>query len=183
MKVKFTRKSGNIKTGPIPTTMTQQSSCPSSCIFMGNGCYAEIGHVAIHWRKVEDTGLDWDSFCAEIESLPDGQIWRHNVAGDLPNDDGVIEWGMLNHLVESNLGKNGFTYTHHDMDDAFNRASVRQANLSGFTINLSGNDLKHADELYDYDIGPVVVVLPADVEGHQDIFTPKGRRVVVCPAT
>lgn len=51
----------------------------------------------------------------------------------------------------------------------------------GFTINLSGNNLGHADTLADLNIGPVVVVLPSAVK--TNTVTPKGRKVVVCPAT
>ena len=52
---------------------------------------------------------------------------------------------------------------------------------NGFTVNLSGNNLAHADELADLNIAPVACVLPADHKGNT--VTPKGRKVVQCPAT
>jgi hypothetical protein len=84
-------------------------------------------------------------------------------------------------LVKANRGRKGFTYTHKPLVSQAERDAIRDANASGFTVNLSGNDLAHADSLYDMDIGPVVVVLPKDTT--QSVVTPKGRKVIVCPAT
>ena len=46
-------------------------------------------------------------------------------------------------------------------------------------VNLSANSLAHADELADLDIAPVAVVLPHDVK--ENLITPKGRKVTLCP--
>tara|TARA_R110000868_G_scaffold236284_1_gene490296 strand:+ start:140 stop:712 length:573 start_codon:yes stop_codon:yes gene_type:complete len=147
---------------------------------MGSGCYAESGPLALHWRKVTagERGLDWESFVATIASLPDDTLWRHNQAGDLPGTGASIDAGKLAKLVNANAGKRGFTYTHKSMT-ADNRQAIREANKGGFTINLSANNLSHADELSDLDIGPVVVVMP---RGATNTLTPAGRKVVICPA-
>jgi hypothetical protein len=58
---------------------------------------------------------------------------------------------------------------------------VAYANAAGFTVNLSANNLAHADDLADLGIAPVVTVLPADAT--DNTVTPKGRKVVICPAT
>ena len=47
-------------------------------------------------------------------------------------------------------------------------------------VNLSGNNLAHADDLYDKGIAPVTTVLPSTQL--TNTTTPKGRKVVVCPA-
>ena len=185
-QVSLTLKSKNGKTGPIPVSTTSAQSCPPICPFQGSGCYAELGHVAMEWRKVNSgaKGGDWDAFTAQIAELPEGQLWRHNQAGDLPGDGVQIDRAALGALVSANAGKRGFTYTHHDViTNVDNRAAVASANAAGFTINLSGNDMAHADELADLAIAPVVMVLPHTVEGRQTLRTPKGRAVVVCPAT
>ena len=80
------------------------------------------------------------------------------------------------------------------------------ANRSGFTINLSGNNMDHADQLVKADCGLVVSVLPIEyerrtekglngkkwaetLEQYNDRLAafPKstldGHRLVVCPAT
>ncbi|MFN4278291.1 MAG: hypothetical protein ACK4FJ_18515 [Ferrovibrio sp.] len=140
----------------------------------------------MYWRKVTSgqAGMSWDAFCGEIEKLPEGQLWRHNQAGDLPGDGDVIDADKLAALVKANAGRRGFTYTHKPMTAA-NREAVKAANDAGFTVNLSGNNLRHADELADAGAGPVVVVLPADVDGNatRTLQTPQGRTVAVCPAT
>lgn len=43
---------------------------------------------------------------------------------------------------------------------ATNRAAVAAANAAGFTVNLSGNNVAHADALAALAIAPVVTVLP-----------------------
>jgi hypothetical protein len=184
----LTLKSRNAKTGPIPVSITSANSCPASCPFnRGNGCYAAGGPLAINWGRVNDGkfGGGWESFCDKVAALPMGQLWRHNQAGDLPGEGETIDAGALMSLVAANRGKRGFTYTHKPMDNPSNRACVKQANADGFTINLSANNLSHADRLAALGIAPVTVVLPADVDGAKvkTVSTPGGRTVTVCPAT
>ena len=82
-------------------------------------------------------------------------------------------------LIDANIGKRGFTYSHHR--DAATINWIRHAYAWGFTVNLSANDLADADTLADHAAGPVVVVLPSTQT--TNTTTPKGRTVVVCPAT
>lgn len=181
-RVKFTAISSNSKTGPIPTTITEKESCPDVCPLKGGGgCYAETGHVNLHWSKVAQSGLSWSEFCSKIEALPTGEFWRHNVAGDLPHYNGYISRSAMDLLITANKGKKGFTYTHHDMTIVSNRIAVAIANVYGFTVNLSANNPAHADELAALGIAPVVTILPIDATGI--LFTPRGRKIVVCPAT
>lgn len=183
MLTHFTRSSSNAKTGPIPVSTSSARTCPDNCSLKGSGCYAETGPLSWHWKKITngDRGSDWTTFLDEIKDLPNGQLWRHNVAGDLAHYNGIIDFDKLYQLYTANLGKRGFTYTHHDMMDERNQLSVYQANQAGFTVNLSADNLEQADKLADYDIGPVVAVLPSTQT--KNTTTPKGRKVVVCPAT
>ena len=180
MQVHLTLKSANVKTGPIPVSTTEQASCPEDCT-MKKECYAKSGPLALHWAAVSNgtRGTDWATFTATIAALPDGQLWRHNQAGDLPQVDGSIDAVKLGQLVAANAGRRGFTYSHHR--DAASIAWIRHANAWGFTVNLSANDLADADALADHAAGPVVVVLPSTTT--QNTVTPAGRAVVICPAT
>lgn len=183
LNVHLTMKSHNEKTGPIPVSTTTAKTCPASCPFQKrNGCYAEGGPLAIHWRKVTEgeLGTDWETFCGKVAALPEGQLWRHNQAGDLPGEGDAIDAALLGDLVMANVGRRGFTYTHKPMTTEANRDAVRRANLNGFTVNLSANNLRHADELSALDVGPVAAVLPEDAP--ETLTTPEGRKVVVCPA-
>ena len=182
LSVAFTMKSANVKTGPIPTSITSANSCPTSCPFMGSGCYAESGPLAIHWAKTStgERGMNWDQFCDMVRALPENQLFRHNVAGDLPGHNEDIDPVLLGELVHANIGKRGFTYTHKTNNPA-NYQWIKAANDFGFTVNLSGNNLEHADQLAALEIGPVVTVLPIDAP--KTTTTPTGRVVVTCPAT
>lgn len=181
--IQFTRKSRNSKTGDIPVTTTSEETCAYACPLKANGCYAEAGPLAILWRKVtaRKAGMAWDAAMSEIAALPQGTLWRHNQAGDLPGIGDDIDGFALIELIRANEGKRGFTYTHKPIDTAKNRGAIRIANANGFTVNLSANNLAHADELAASNVGPVVVVLPADAT--RATVTPGGRKVAICPAT
>ena len=183
INVHLTARSSNAKTGPIPVSTTGAQTCPNSCPFKAGGCYAKGGPLAMHWRKVTEgeRGTAWGEFCSTIKALPAGQVWRHNQAGDLPGDGDNIDVAALWQLVQANGDSRGFTYTHYDVTDADNASAVELANMYGFTVNLSANNVAHADELAALDIGPVVTVLDADAS--ENTTTPAGRKVVVCPAT
>ena len=186
-QVALTLKSRNVKTGPIPVSTTTYETCPDACIFKDGPCYANFGPLLMFWQKVTNhqEGTGWYDFLTKVTNLKIGTFWRHNQAGDLPSKDRVhIDETALDELVQANDGKRGFTYTHYNVVNlANNQRIVRNANRDGFTINLSANNLKHADQLIDTQCGPVVVVLPMTVSGPEQITTPNGNKVVVCPAT
>ena len=70
MKVHFTPRSGNSKTGDIPVTISASKTCPPACPFRGAGCYADIGPLMIHWRRVDKgEGISWDQLCKNITEL------------------------------------------------------------------------------------------------------------------
>ena len=180
----ITHKSKNAKVGKMAVTTTTATTCPTSCPFKGNGCYADSGPLKLHWDKVTEgkRGDDWSTFINKIKELPAGSKWRHNQAGDLPGDTKDLDSTKCVELAKANEGKRGFTYTHYDVLDNFQNAiTVNMMNHLGFTVNVSANNLEHADQLCDLDIAPVATVLP--IEQTTNTVTPKGRKVVVCPAT
>jgi len=177
------RVSRNRKTGPMPVTTTSANSCPPGCSFKGNGCYAEGGPLAVHWRSVSEgrRGHSFDELLQEIATLRRHALWRHNQAGDLtPEAPGVIDSRKLTRLAMANRGRRGFTYTHYPPTPG-NQAAILNANRLGFTVNLSAETLAQADAYAGLGIAPVVVVLPQGVT--RSIRTPAGRQVIVCPAS
>lgn len=184
-RVQFTRVSSNRKTGPIPVTTSASFTCPAACPFRNDnagGCYAAGGPLALLWRKVDNgqAGLAWPDFLNEVRKLPKGQLWRMNQAGDLPGPGDEIDIAALAGLVAANRGRRGFTYTHKPMHSPAAREAIAAANEAGFTVNLSANDLAHADAMAALGIAPVAVVLPA--EQTTATKTPEGRPVAICPA-
>jgi hypothetical protein len=179
--------SRNAKTGPIPVSTTSAETCPPSCPFTDKGgCYAGNGPLNLFWQKVtlRKLGASWDSFVKQVTKIQRGALWRHNQAGDLPGDGVTIDSVALAKLVKANKGKRGFTYTHYDsLTNEANRDAIANANKGGLTVNLSANNLGHADQLAGLGIAPIAVVLPSNVSGNVKLATPQGRKVVVCPAT
>lgn len=185
--VSLTLVSRNAKTGPIPVSTTSAETCPTSCPFNNKGgCYAGNGPLNLFWQKVtaRKLGVAWDEFTKQVSKLSKGVLWRHNQAGDLPGDGIDIDIAAMLKLIKANKGKRGFTYTHYDALGNDNNAEIiAQANKAGFTVNLSANNLDHADKLAALNIAPVAVVLPSTVHGNVKLATPEGRKVIVCPAT
>jgi hypothetical protein len=192
----LTPKSGNRKTGAIPVSMSNKGTCPASCA-MRQACYARVGRLGLVWHKLGVGGLtngtDFTSFCEKVKTLRT-KIWRHNQSGDLTGCNNRLHRGRCLQLARANcadgFNRGGYTYTHYSplpvkgevapAVAAHNREVIKEMNALGFVVNLSGDNLEHADALADLNIGPVVTVLPMD--SPRRLKTPKGRHVVVCPA-
>ena len=179
LRVLFMGRSGNKKLGPIPASISSAETCPPSCSFYGNGCFAEFHVLRAHWSKVPERGLKWGQFLELIRALPEGQIWRHNVAGDLPGEGEELDVAKLFDLAHANSGRRGFSFSH-KKQGPFKMPAIRRVNELGFTVNVSADSLEEADELASWRV-PVAVVLPHDAP-NKGIRTPAGRHVVVCPA-
>lgn len=136
--------------------------------------------MAIVWRRVSETGVNLATLCDNIAKVKPGAIWRHNQAGDLAHKNQLIDGKALRAITDANRDRRGFTYTHHNMARKHNRNAVARANGEGFTVNLSANSPKHADELAALNIGPVVTMLPVDAT--ENSVTPGGRHITICPA-
>ena len=183
MQVGFTNASSNRKTGPIPTTTTEKSSCPDTCPFKEKGCYAKGGPQNIHWNAISrhERGYKWDEFLGLIRKINRGQLWRHNVSGDLPHSEGVINRDEVIGLVNANRGRRGYTYTHHVLNNE-NIAILQEANNNGFTVNASCESVDVADDVMSTHNIPAVAVVPS-TESRRVFTTTNGRKVIVCPAT
>lgn len=201
MRFLMVEKSGNAKTGPMPASISPRETCPPSCRLLGKGCYAECAPLVWHWNRLSkgNTGLHWQNFLYRVAAL-ECKTWRHNQAGDLPGEDGRLDYKKCMELTEVNCvgGRNrgGFTYTHYPVlsegcsthavpgvsgELAFHNARVvREMNDGGFTVNLSADNVDHADALTRLNAGPVVVILPRG--SRKRGRTKEGSTVEVCRA-
>jgi len=183
LRFHLTRSSSNVKTGPIPVSTSSRATCPPTCPFLENGCYAHAGYYTrLHWDAVTrgERGLPMAQFFEQIALLPAGQLWRSNVAGDLPHTMGKISRRFLRGLVAANRGRRGFTYTHHDLSKGENLALIRQANRQGFRVNVSTESEAAADRAIAAGL-PAVMACPS-TEARNSWRTPAGNAVLVCPA-
>ena len=185
MWVTLTTKSGNRKVGKVAVSTSEEASCPKECPMHGTDCYARFGPLGIHWKKVKEgmRGTNWPEFCQRLLKLPSYSLFRHNQAGDLPqNKKGKIHKLMLRMLVKSCKHLRAWTYTHYDPFDEHNAEAIREANkVDSITINLSADSLTQADAYVKLGIAPVTVVLPSDAPKRGN-KTPGGLPIVVCPA-
>jgi hypothetical protein len=181
LRFHLTVRSGNAKTGPIPVSTSSAKTCPTTCPFMGNGCYAASGPLALHWKAVTagKRGNPWQEFLADVAALPAGQIWRHNAAGDLYRPGTVIGRTALAQLVAANRGKRGYTYSHHKRTPA-TVAAFKAATANGFTVNASCETVAGADHAIAQGLRAVFVVPSTETRTAWD--TPDGNRAVLCPA-
>jgi len=164
MRVQFIAVSQNAKTGLIPASIVERTSCWPGCALYENGCYAEA--LAVHWDRVSRglAGGSWSEFCAKVAALRPGRVWRYAQAGDLPGYGPQIDGTLLEEVVAANAGKNVIAFTHKPVlgDDPVaveNRRLIAGAVKAGFTINLSADNPAHADSLAELGIAPIVTVL------------------------
>lgn len=176
MRYHFIPESSNRKTGAIPVTYTERASCPPSCPHYRADCYAEDFYTRMAWDKVPQRGGTLEALCEAVAALPEGQLWRMNVAGDLPGEGEAVDPAALGEIVRANTGRRGFTYTHKKSPEAL--AWAAHATRWGFTVNLSADDAGEADALAEH--GPVCAIVPTDTP--EKSYTPEGRTIIVCPA-
>ncbi len=172
----FSVGKGNTKTGVMLTTRSPRKSCPEHCQLKNNGCYAENAPLVWHWNKQEKTEQE---MIDAIRRVPKNHLWRHNEAGDILSTENLIDEKHLNKIIVANHKKRGFTYTHHRLNN-HNKRLIKLANDSGFTINLSANNLIEADSYIELNIAPVCVLLPQNTKNVS--YTPNGYKIVACPA-
>ena len=165
--------SSNKKTGDIMQSYSSRSTCPTSCAFRNNGCYAEGTHTKMVWNRCEDKqdkryvingehlklGLLEGAF-NKLRKNPtrDSILFRHNVAGDIAVEGtSLIDVNILNTISvaieEANkiVGEiiKGYTYTHCTID--LNASDIiHEASKRGFLINAScetAEEARHAKAL------------------------------------
>ncbi|WP_454287198.1 DUF7227 family protein [Rhizobium arsenicireducens] len=198
MRYSLTKISRNVKLGPMPASTSSRSTCPTACPLVGKGgCYAEYGPMSIFWRKVDrgEAGGDFDTFVKEVEQLPRRQIWRYGQAGDLPGEGNTIDREQMLRLATANRNRPVIAFTHKPPTED-NLETLRQARALGFPVNLSANNLDHADELIQHGLNVVAILPEGYARGAKESLTeyrtrtkelpkhsPAGTRIAVCPAT
>jgi hypothetical protein len=181
----LTAKSSNVKTGPIAVTTSSADTCPQTCPFNnGGGCYAASGPLKLHWDKVTrgERGGDWlhlQDAIFKAKLLP-GTLLRHNQAGDLPHENGALNWSVIQYLysIFRAAKLRAFTYTHHKQTE-YNLQVVADCNAAGFTVNLSCDTESRAAQMHQLGF-PSVCVTPKDDE--RKSWEVDGVKFQTCPA-
>lgn len=120
--------SHNAKTGKVSATYVTQESCPPTCGYRNDICYAEKGMVAFTTRRLNAAALEVDNTpesIAQSEADAIGNLTgklplRVHVVGDCQTDSAarIVSSAMLEHSAKHN--QPAWTYTHawRDVDSA-----------------------------------------------------------------
>ncbi len=172
--------SKNSKTGDIAQTYSTPDTCPERCPFKCNGCYGLGYFTRRQWKRAETEGMyphqlrQW-----VLENVPEGALIRHNITGDIAiQGTSEISPLLLGRLLEAFKGRRAWSYTHCEITEE-NAEFLRVAQDEGFVISFSCETLEEVDRAIDLGCKAVLTV-PKFPEGV--LYTPKGRRVVPCPA-
>jgi len=163
----FTKKSSNVKIGPIPSTMSTFDNCPDTCAFKDNGCYAQNFIMGSIFKKLTNGTyaniLTRKGLIDKLKELKDGQIWRMNTMGDLPvTKKKKIDRNFLRALTSIAKRTKPICYTHHEDVE-----SIKWANENGFPLILSLNSQSELDKY--------AGVVPTAIVSHPDTQIRKGE--------
>ena len=184
----FIRGSRNSKTGNIPVTYTDMSTCPTTCLHYRTTCFAGLGKTSLTWRRASlakeykngnAAGLTINELAGYIRTVRIGTIFRHNIGGDLPGKGNRLNTNELQSIMNACEERNlkGFCYTH--KKTLAQIAYYRKNKTDNFVINLSADSIAELDNLWNTGL-PLVVTLPSDAPNVT--VTPQGNKIVACPA-
>lgn len=174
--VLFTAVSGNTKTGPLPVTYRTEATCPTTCAFYKNGCYAEGKPFLVARKNARTVTVD-----EAVDKLggrrADARFLRDRVSGDVLAADGKVDMPYIRALAEigERTGLRVFGYTH--LWSKFTKRQVKETARRGYVMNAScetRGDVERAVML-----GMPAVITSDSVEEGEVIA---GLRVVTCPA-
>lgn len=159
----------------VAATYRTYASCPSTCAFLGNGCFA-AGRIENVAHRYGDTGDGWALKVAA--GAPFEALMRHFVVGDLLGDDDMPDVDYLQ-AAEWLAGKRpdirAFGYTH-----TWRRPDVFPGIVPGAVINASCETPE--DIVAARAEGWDTVVTVPDEDAIVDVALEAGTPVVLCPA-
>ena len=174
--------SQNAKIGRTSATYATQASCPRSCPFFGNGCYAEVAFCGITTRRLNAyaSTLDLspediaDAEAREIAALTGKLPLRVHVVGDCRTNGAASTIGAAMVAHTAKHGQFAWTYTHAWRDvarESWHGASVlasvetaddaRAAGARGYATAIVVSE-HPSNKVYDLD-GVKVLPCPGEV--------------------
>lgn len=167
------RKIGNIACTYLPIDKT----CPDSCALKDNGCYAQVGYVGFHMRRLEKKTENMKAYdiirkeAREIASHgpnASGKALRLHISGDAKTEKTA---NLLRDAAKKWDGK-VYTYTHAWRD-------VPRSAWGDISVLASVENLRQAGEAMDKGYVPAVTVAihPEDGKAYYE----NGVKVIPCP--
>jgi hypothetical protein len=180
----FVRVSMNAKLGPMACTTYPSFTCPPSCPLIEFDCYVKTGfYTRLNWAKLDagERGQQLAEVYRQVKRLPRGSLIRDKVAGDewpSATNPELIDKAAILDKARAFKHLRVISYTHY-RPTAANVRILKAAKAAGLPINLSADNLKDADKKAATGLA-VAVVVSSDTP--KVSYTPKGRKVVICPA-
>ena len=114
---------GDEKTASPGTYRPVGLTCPRTCPYLGAGCYAQGGNVAIHERRasVDRDAAIVSAAVAMVWAARTGRVARLHVSGDVMGPDGRVDHAYVHGLADvarsvstlrGGAGPVAWTYTH-----------------------------------------------------------------------
>lgn len=156
--IKFIKKSRNSKTGAIPQTYMDKSTCPKRCPWRGHGCYGENFTTNLTWTRVFDP---LESIKDSVKELKGKCVIRQSVAGDIatPNTNDIDKHtvDILNDAYKAHFA---YTYTHCELSTR----NIKIARASKMVINFSCETLSQVKKCKKYGVPSVLSVIKMEGE-------------------
>lgn len=174
-------KSANSKIGQVAATHVSQESCPTSCPFMGSGCYAETGMMGIHTKRLNKQSAAGKlsklqlarNEARAVDGLTGELPLRLHVVGDCTTNQTARVVAGAAGRYRARMGSKVWAYTHAWKD-------VRRASWGDVSVLAScetASDVKLAmGQGY---AAAIVVSHHSGVDGRAVVRD--GLRVVPCP--
>lgn len=174
--VHLVAQSSNSKTGPMPVSYRGKDTCPTSCPFLGNGCYGDGRLFALAHKFRQSLTLDR---AREIlaKRKANARYLRDRVVGDILTPDGKVDWQYLTAI--SLLGRHAsltvFGYTH--AWRLLRKRDVARLAKLGYVMNASCETPRQVSQAIS--LGMPAVITSGTIAESTMI---DGRRVITCPA-
>lgn len=169
--------SSNVKIGTVSATYAAQKTCPSSCPFMGSGCYAENGNVGFQTNRLNKQVSDVSAQrIAEEEAAAIGTLTgrfplRLHVVGDCSTDDAARAVSAAASDYRARHGQTVWSYTHAWKDVA--RESWRDVSILASCETIADTKLAMARGYG----AAVVAAKHADTKA----YNVDGVKIIPCP--
>lgn len=113
-------RSDGVKVGDVSATYVTQATCPATCPFLGNGCYAENGFTGGFITKRLNRNVDQAltlldlarNEAAAIDHLTGERDLRLHIVGDSPTVEGTRLLALAAERYIARGGMRVWTYTH-----------------------------------------------------------------------
>lgn len=176
IKALVVEKSSNRKVGDCAVTMAAQVTCPPSCPWLGNGCYAESGLQGIHTHrqnmKAKSAYHEAQQEADLINAMSGKRPLRLHVVGDCATDQDARTVSKACMSYTSKFDQPVWTYTH-----AWRNVDRRSWGNVNVLASCESTQQVHEAMERGYAASLVVSSHPADGRAYIE----DGLKIIPCP--